>query len=104
MLTYVELANAYRDDPREIPTAPVNGIAPKWFYVYEDRGTIYVASGKTHDNVCSICPDRRLKPAEMPVMLELYHSRLKGESIWREAGTQSINASYWFGIFRDLNL
>ena len=103
-MTYSELAAAFRGGPREIPTAPVNGSIPRWFRVYERRGEVWVASGQEHPNACRISPDRRLKPGELPVMLELYRRRKQGEPVAREAKRQTINQSYWYGVFRALDL
>ena len=98
-MTYHDLASTFRDGPREIPTAPKYGI-PKWFCVYEKNGVLYVASGREHTNACSICPDRKLKEEEFPVMLDLYKRREAGEPVAKEAKEQSMNQSYWFGIIR----
>ena len=100
MMTYRDLVNSFRANPREIPTAPINGSAPKWFYVYEQQDTIYIASGREHPNVCRVNPDRRLKASEFSAMLDIYYRRKKGEPVSQEAAKQSINQSYWFGIFK----
>lgn len=104
MMTYNDLVNEFRADPREVSTAPINGSAPKWFSVYELQNEVYVASGRDHRDACSVHPDRRLKPSEFPAMLELYHRRKKGEPVSQEAGRKSINQSYWFGIFKELSV
>lgn len=103
-MTYAELAASFRTSPREVPTAPINGKAPKWFYVYERRGEIFVASGREHPDVCNICPERKLQRGEFSVMLELYLRRKRGEPVSREASRQSINQSYWFGIFKEMSV
>ena len=102
MTTYNDLVENFRNKPREISTAPINGSEPKWFYVYVDQNEIFIASGREHTNICSVNPDRRLKPAEFLIMLELYQRRKKGEQVSQEAKRQSINQSYWFGIFKDI--
>lgn len=104
MITYRDLVNSYRANPREIPTAPINGNDSKWFYVYEQRDTIYIASGREHTNVCCVNPDRRLKPSEFSAMLDIYYRRKKGEPVSKEATQQSINQSYWFGIFNAMEV
>ena len=104
MITYRDLVNSFRVNPREIPTAPINGNNPKWFYVYEQQDTIYIASGREHPNACRINPDRRLKSSECSAMLDIYHRREKGEPVSQEATKQSINQSYWFGIFKEIEV
>ena len=100
MMMYRDLVNSFCANPREIPTAPINGGTPKWFYVYERQGTIYISSGREHSNVCHVNPDRRLKPSEFSTMLDIYQRRKQGEPVSQEAKKQSINQSYWFGIFK----
>jgi len=103
-MTYNDLVNSFRANPREVATAPVNGSTPKWFYVYEHQNAVYIASGREHPNACRVSPDRRLKPAEFPVMLALFQRRKRGEKVSREAKEQSINQSYWFGIFMEASV
>lgn len=103
-MTYSDLVNSFRANPREVPTAPISGSTPKWFYVYEHRNTVYISSGREHPNACRVSPDRRLNPAEFPVMLSLYQRRKKGEPVSQEAKKQSINQSYWFGIFKEASV
>ena len=104
MMTYYDLVDDYRVNPREISTAPINGENPKWFTVYARNDALYVASGREHSNACHISHDRRLKASELPIMLELYTRRKKGEPVAQEAKAQSINQSYWYGIFNDIDL
>ena len=101
-MTYNDLVNEFHVNPREVSTTPINGSTPKWFFVYERQNEVYIASGHDQPVVCSVYPDRRLKPSEFPVMLELFKRREKGEPVSQEAGRQSINQSYWFGIFKEL--
>lgn len=103
-MTYSELAAFFGTNPREIPTAPINGSTPKWFYAYEKDGAVYVSSGRTHANACRISPDRRLKESELQDMLELYHRRERGEPVAQEAKKRTVNQAYWYGIFRELSL
>ena len=104
IMTYHDLVDNYRANPREIPTTPINGGTPKWFSIYVRNDEVIVASGREHSNACRISPDRRLKASELPIMLELYNRRKKGEPVAQEAKAQSINQSYWYGVFKDLNL
>ena len=104
MITYNDLVNEFRTNPREISTAPINGRAPKWFSVYELQYEVYVAPGRNHPNACRVSSDRRLKPSELPVMMEIYQRRKKGEPVSQEARDKSINQSYWFGIFKELSM
>ena len=100
-MTYNDLVNSFRANPREIPTSPVTRAAPKWFHVYEKGGQVYVSSGREHANVSRVFPDRRLREDEFDMMLELFRRREKGAPVSAEAQA-SINSSYWFGIFKDL--
>ncbi len=102
MTNYNNLVHSFRADPREIPTAPINGSIPKWFYVYEHQDEVYISSGKEHPNACRVNPARKLSPEEFPVMLDLYQRRISGEHVSREAAKQSMNQSYWFGIMKEL--
>ena len=98
-MTYNDLLTSFRNDPREVPTAPTTHSAPKWFYVYAHHDKLYVTSAKNHSNPCSICPARLLKSDEYEDMLEIYQQRKIGRPVSQEAAETSINASYWFGIF-----
>ena len=102
-MTYNDLMIRYQTDSREIPTAPTTGAAPKWFRVYVRSNAVYVGSGRAHANACSVSPDRRLRQTEFEPMLSLYRRRRAGERVAQEAAAMSINASYWFGIFKDMD-
>ena len=99
-MTYMDLVNSFRANPREIPTAPINGSAPKWFYVYENQGSVFVSSGRDHVYACHVNPDRRLNRAEFSDMLNIYLRRKAGAAVSQEAKARSINQSYWFGVFK----
>ena len=103
-MTYHDLVESYRTLPREVPTAPITICKPSWFYVYEKNDHVYISSGRTHDKNCKISHDRVLQEKEFPVMLELYQKRKKEIPVSAEALEVSINSSYWFGIFKDLDL
>ncbi len=75
MISYNDIVNSFRTNPREIPTAPINGSAPKWFCVYVDQDVVCITSGREHTNACHVNPDRSLNPAEFSGMLELYQRR-----------------------------
>ncbi len=101
-MTYNDLVNSYRAEPREIPTSPLMKVSPKWFYVYEKGGQVFASSGREHANASRICPERRLNEDEFSMMLDLHHRRERGAPVSAEAKA-SINQSYWFGIFKDLS-
>lgn len=98
-MTYMDLVNSFRASPREIPTAPINGSAPKWFYVYVQQNKVFASSGRDHTNACHINPDRGLDSTEFSSMLDLYQRRKAGAHVSQEA-KQSLNQSYWFGVFK----
>lgn len=103
-MLYADIAASFRAFPRDVPTAPINGNTPKWFYAYESQGEVYVSSGRKNSNACHIHPDRKLPASEFPVMLSLYLRRKAGEPVSREASRQSTNQSYWYGIFHEMSL
>ena len=103
-MTYSDLVNIFRADPREIPTAPKIRNTPKWFYVYERQGAIYISSGREHSNACRVSHDRRLDPSEFSVMLDIYRRRETGAPVSQEATENSVYQSYWFGIFKDMGM
>ena len=100
-MTYRDLVNSFRANPREIPTAPINGSSPKWFYVYERQDTIYISSGRGHSNTSRVSHDRRLNPSEFSAMLDIFRHRKTGTPVSKEAKDRSVNQSYWFGIFKE---
>ncbi len=103
-MNYSDVLNRYRDDPREIPTDPKKEENAKWFRVYVRNDALYIASGREHPNACSVSPDRRLNPSKFDQMLDIYRRRQRGEAGFQEARDASMNASYWFGIFKDMQL
>ena len=103
-MNYSEIVRNFKNTPRDIPTAPTTRVAPKWFYVYEKNGNLYVSCGKDHSNICKIQNDRILLEKEFPIMLDLYHRRQRGDSISAESQAASMNQSYWYGIFKELSL
>jgi hypothetical protein len=105
MASYQEIAAELHTSPRDIPTAPVRpGYRPRWFYAYEEGGTIYVESGRSHDPKSSISGRRRLSENDFSPMLDLYKRRKNGERISSEALARTRCQVYWYGIFQDFGL
>ena len=102
-MEFNDIINEFRCNPRDVSTAPIKNTISKWFYVYVQRNDVYIASGRSHTNICSISTDRRLKPSELQVMLDLYKRRKDGIPVSKEATKQSVNQSYWFGIFKEMS-
>ena len=102
---YQDLVVSFRNKPRDIHTVPIApGVLPKWFYVFEKDGYIYVESGHAHFPQNRIKMPRRLNPDEYEVMLDIYHRRKRGEHVGAEATAATQNQIYWYGVFADMNL
>jgi len=97
-LTYNDLLNSFRAEPRDIETHPMNASMPKWFYVFVQNGDIYVSNSRKQRPSTSIAVPRKLMREEFEMMYDLHRRRERGDSIAQIAQSYSQNSSYWFGI------
>lgn len=104
MKTYLEIADYFKLNPKDVHTVPLDGRQPKWFYVYTENNSIYVASAKSQNPSSHISHPRELSAREFDSMLLLHHRRNSGYKVSQEAKTVTQNQVYWYGIFSELNL
>lgn len=101
-MTFSQIVSSFRANPRDVSTAPISDVQPKYFYVYVIAGSLYVSRAKTHKPSCSITNERKLNANEFETMLSIYHRRNAGEKVSQEAVRATINSIYWYGIFNDM--
>ncbi len=104
MMTYKEIANEFMANPRDVHTVPLSNRTPLWFHVYVEDGIIYVAPAKEKKPSSSMKNPIPVKEKEFEDMLDLYHRRLAGERVSKEASNTSMTQVYWYGIFNELRL
>ena len=103
-MTYKEIANEFTANPRDVHTVPLDGRAPIWFYVHAEGGIVYATPAETHKPSSRMKSPIPVKESEFEKMLELYHRRLDGERVFKEAWRLSRAQVYWYGIFNDLGV
>ena len=98
-----DIINSYLNNPRDVKTVPLDREG-KWFHVYADNDDLYIGIAADHSNTSNISQIRKLDKDKFEVMLDIYHRRMKGEQVSKEATNTTQNQVYWYGIFNDLNL
>ena len=100
---YRQIVQEFTHHPRDIHTVPTCSNSHKWFYVFTDNGILYVEAGH-HNTPKSSVKRRALSEAECNKILEIYHRRMAGEQVSREAQDCTYSQVYWYGIFSEMNL
>lgn len=93
---WIKVLKSYEKAPRDVLT---HG-GRKYFYVYAEKGDVYVESGRMHKNASKISVRRRLDKENLEEIYENYVEGAKPSEIL----DITYNSVYWFGIFRDLGL
>ena len=52
--------NSFAQNPRDVQTVPKSRDG-KWFFVYTDKGNVFMESGRAHKDACKIKGRRRLE-------------------------------------------
>lgn len=102
-MEYRDLVESFKTNPRDVQTVPKAG-TPKWFYVFVERNLIYVEKAHSHSNTSNIRTSRMLNSNECEDIFSFYQKRKLEEPVSQKVQSITRNASYWFGIFSDLNL
>lgn len=94
----------YQNKPRDVKTVPINNRVGVWFYVFADGNNICVANAKEHEPSCKLSNPRVLVESEFEGMLDLYHRRMNGDKVSKEAQAITYSQVYFYGIFADMKL
>ena len=91
-----KILSSYSENPRDVLTFGKR----KYFYVYVEKGDVYIERGREHENASAISVRRPLDKKNLEVIYEKYKTNVKAGKII----DITFHSVYWFGIFRDLNL
>ena len=97
------ICNSFAQNSRDVITIPMSKKG-KWFFVYTEKDSVFIESGRSHSDACKIKGRRRLEEKKCKKMLEIYYKRCEGQSVTKEAIATTYNQVYWYGIFADLEL
>ena len=100
---YDKIIEEFKYHPRDIHTVPLHSKIYKWFYVFVENDNLCVEPAH-HNSPKSSVKKRVLLRNECNHILEIYHKRMIGEQISREAQECTRSQVYWYGIFSELNL
>lgn len=111
-IMWSDVVNAYVNNARDVKTDPKPHKVPNyttnpkglWFYVYAEKGNIYIENARNHSNSSRISGRRKLENEKFDAMLSLYERRKKGEAVSQEATDTTRNQVYWYGIFADMGI
>ena len=104
MMTYKDAALNYLNNPRDVHTILKDGSIGHWFYAHTENGIIYATPAEKHSPSCSMSHPVKIKEDQFNNMLVLYHRRLAGDKVSKEATDQTRAQVYWYGLFNDLGL
>ena len=104
MMTYREVSLNYLNNPRDVHTVLKDGSIGHWFYTYTKNGIIYASPAKNHKPSCSMQQPIKIKEEQFNGMRSLYHKRIAGEKVSKEATDMTRAQVYWYGILNDLGL
>lgn len=97
-ITYSDLVNSFRANPRDVETHPMNNSMPKWFHISIQNGELYASNSKKQRPSASISTPRKLNREEFEFMYDLHRQRERGVSVAQAAQSYTQNSSYWFGV------
>lgn len=100
---YRRIVEEFKCSPRDIHTVPTNKRPYKWFFVFAENNVLYI-EGAHNNSPKSVVKRRQLHEKECNDILKIYHRRLNGENVSKEAQELTFSQVYWFGIFSALNL
>lgn len=101
---WTAIVEEFSKKPRDIHTVPIQKREPKWFFVFCQKGNVYIESAHEYEPASDITGKRMMNKDEFEDMLEIYHRRCNGEQVSQEAQDRTINQVYWYGIFAELKL
>jgi len=97
MLTWDIMYDSFKKNPRNVQTHPQRNSQPRWFYAYSDGSAICIENSRGKHPSCSISEKRKLEHDKFSAVYDLYLRREKGDSVTKEIGSITRQASYWFG-------
>ena len=100
---YGKIVKEFINNPRDIHTIPIHSKTYRWFYVFVNDGNIYVEPGHNNSPKCTV-KKRLLPKKECNEILRIYHRRMHGEQVSKEAQNCTHSQVYWYGIFSAMNL
>jgi len=103
-MTYNEIVNEFKENPRDVHTVPLDGRESKWFYVHSENGKVFISPAEAHTPSSNISSPRMLSEKEVVTMLDIYQRRKQGEHLSQEATDATRNQVYRYGIFHELKL
>lgn len=98
-MLWESIVESYRKDPRDVCT--IRGL---WFYVFCKDGKLYISRAKDHTNSSRLSKIRSMDQNECDLMFSLYLRKKRGEPVSSEATATTYNQSYWYGIFKEMDL
>ena len=101
-MTWQNIYDSFKENPRDVKTNPKRGSNPRWFYVYSENGNVFIEVAREHSNSSEITQRRPLDKNNFEKMIELNDKRNRGFSVTAEATAVTMNQSYWYGILWDM--
>lgn len=101
-MTWQTIYESFLHNSRDVRTTPKTNRTPLWFFVYAEKGDIYIENAKNHSNSSKITQRRKLDKNNFTKMMNLNDQRDRGFSVSEEARSVTVNQVYWFGIFHDI--
>ena len=98
------IINSYTQKPRDVVTIPIGNRIGKWFNVRVENDKLVISAAKEHANTCNFKMQRTLNLNECEKVFDLYLKLQKGIITRKQVRDQTVNGSYWLGIFYDLDL
>lgn len=93
---------SFKENPRDIRTTPKGNRQPRWFFVYSEKGNVYIDNAREHNYSSKIKQRRKLDKDNFEKMIVLYDKRNHGVPVSEKACAITFNQVYWFGILCDL--
>ena len=100
---YQQIVAEFTKCPRDLHTVPLRSKSYTWFHVFVENGNVMVEASR-HNTPKSAVRRRVLHEKECNTILEIYHRRLAGEKVSREAKECTYSQIYWYGIFSEMKL
>ena len=98
------IISSYSLNPRDVITTPLGNRKGRWFHASVEDGKLFISKAKEHTISSRLKFRRMLNPNELKEVFDLYLKRKQGTPVSQDVLKATINGSYWFGIFNDLDL
>ena len=100
---YKSIIKEFINHPRDVHTVPVSNRPYTWFHVFVEKDILCVEPAHNSSPANDV-KKRKLPEHECNEILSIYHRRMAGERVSKDAQKCTHSQVYWYGIFSEMKL